>query len=417
MSRKPKQKKTYIPTSRYLVDKEPKEKLVEHNPPRRLDVYVLPRMRLMSLAKPTEKMDWSASDLARAIDASLSQNALIFCDTSFFSKAIDFAVWDRLLARGLRITPMNLAELQPWLANPFANKQVRDLAADALAGKNDKVEVVGITNENRDLGFDHYFSLLCYRKEWGVELFDQMRSRLGREPSEKEFNQECSAKGKERGFKLAYKGWKDRNKPNRFADEELVVLATQTAIRRTTDMVIFTRDTDLPEQFFKLAGFFQHDYNAMQVAERIHKNSAQFGFDSLGPDWIKDIQEGRTTAARCELPLSVVESFRPSPYVPIHTHVVVVGTSENRGRYKVTLTSFCAEGGLKRLLGIKGRTGLNTDLFGELNCRLGTNTVTMNILAGILKERMVPLGNVQVSEIDKMFATRVNEIIAGMISK
>ena len=79
----------------------------------------------------------------------------------------------------------------------------------------------------------------------------------------------------------------------------------------------------------------------------------------------------------------------------------------------MTLTSFCAEGGLKRLLGIKGRTGLNTDLFGELNCRLGTNTVTMNILAGILKERMVPLGNVQVSEIDKMFATRVNENYCG----
>ena len=73
--------------------------------------------------------------------------------------------------------------------------------------------------------------------------------------------------------------------------------------------------------------------------------------------------------------------------------------------------SFCAEGGLKHLLGLKS-IGLNTDLFGGLNCRLGTNKATMAIRVAILKERMVQLGNVQVSEIDKIFATRVDEIIA-----
>ena len=142
---------------------------------------------------------------------------------------MDFAVWDRLLVRGLHITPMILNELQPWLANPFSNSQVRDLVADSLAGRNDRVEVMGVTDEGRRLGFDHYFSLLCYRKEWGVELFDQMRTRRRREPSE-QMNQECTAKGKERGFALAFKGWKDRNKPNLFADEELVVLAAQAAV-------------------------------------------------------------------------------------------------------------------------------------------------------------------------------------------
>ena len=86
---------------------------------------------------------------------------------------------------------------------------------------------------------------------------------------------------------------------------------------------------DLPQQFFKLVSYFQHDYNAMQVDEPIHRDAAHRDLARSGPDWVVDT--GRASAATmCELPLGVVESFRPSPYVPIHLHVVVVGRSEQR---------------------------------------------------------------------------------------
>jgi hypothetical protein len=363
----------------------------------------------MVFSRPSEKMDWSAKDLAQAIFHSAPPTALVFCDTNFFTCELDFAVWDAILTRKIVIPPLVWTELQPWIRTPRNNRQVSELVKHAASNSHRKVEFLQISSEYRHHGFDHYFALLTYRKLRGVELHNALEASLGREPGDQEFKVECQSRCGDRGFWLAYKGWKDRAKPNVFADEELVVLAVQTAVLRGLDVVILSRDLDVEEQFTKMMGFLQHDYSAMLVAEQYASNPSSMTFEpETWPTLAGHVEDNNILAWKTDL--AAIEDLKPREYRDVSLHSVMVGDHE--GALKVTPLSFTAETGLRRLLAIKSACGLNTDRLSGRNCRLGSKRGSPFMAPIIYRDIMVPLGSTIVPSLDKQYATCVDEDVA-----
>jgi hypothetical protein len=286
------------------------------------------------------------------------------------------------------------------------------LVAHARGHGDPKIEFLEVTDDHRRHGFDHYFNLLAYRKIRGEELHADLETRLGRPPAEGEFKAECQSQFGDRGQGLAYKGWTERTKPNRFADEEMVVLAVLTALMRGVDAVIFTRDTDIEEQFLKLMLFLHHDYRAMFLADRYAANPRIFDFRRLdAPPGNAHVDDDHILVR--EVPMERIEALLPLGYRPLHLHSVT--TSGNPGDQRVAPLTYCAESGIKRLLELKARTGgLNTDRVGGLNARLGTVPKTTVTIPTIVRERLVPVGTAMVPALDKEFATKVSEQVAPM---
>lgn len=364
----------------------------------------------MTFLRPSEKRDMSPKEFAGTIIESLPRNALLFCDTNFFSRSLDFAVWDAMLTRKLAIPPLIWSELRPWIRNPHYNQQVSQLVDHAYQHGHDKVEFLQISDDYKSHGFEHYFALLSYRRRRGVELHEQLQAKLGRTPTDVEFKAECQAHCGDRGMKLAYKGWRDRTKENLFADEELVLLAVLTGILRGVDVAILSRDLDVEEQFMKLLGFFLHDYSAMLVAEKHASHPAALQFEPGNWPPFADYVENEEMLL-WKTDLATVEALRPAKYKTVNLHSITVG--DHSARLKVTPLSFCAETGLEQLLAIKKRTrGLNTDKLDGRNCRLGSIRKTAFLAPVICRDKMVAIGSTHVPALDRRFATCVNESVA-----
>jgi len=402
--------KKYTPASGYLTDKEPRREVVAAAPSRRLLVATSKRAPRMTFFRPSEKRDMSPKEFANSIIECVPCNGLLFCDTNFFSRPVDFAVWDAILTRKLAIPPLVWSELRPWISNPHHNQQISQLVNHAYRNGHDKVEFLQISNEFKTHGFEHYLTLLSYRKRRGVELHQQLQARLGRTPTEQEFKAECQTHCGDRGNRLAYKGWQDRSKRNLLADEELVVLAVLSAILRGVDVAILSRDLDVEEQFLKLLAFLQHDYSAMLVAEKYASNPAALQFEPGNwPPFAGHVQNDEMLVWKTDF--ATVQGLKPAEYKTVHLQSVIVG--DHAANLKVTPLSFCAETGLEQLLAIKKRTrGLNTDKLAGRNCRLGSIRNTAHFAAVICRDRMVAIGPIYVPALDKRFATCVNETVA-----
>jgi hypothetical protein len=401
-----KKNKRYTLTSGYLIDKEP---AIPRDHSLLIPAWVADNRR-MTFWKPTEKMDWSAKDLASAILGSTPTTALMFCDTNFFSAGLDFVVWDAILTRKIVITPLVRIELQPWILSPRHNEQVSELVKHASASSHDKVEFLQLASEHKKHGYDHYFALLTHRTMRGMELQGELHARLNRVPTDNEFKAECQRRCGDRGFRLAYKGWEGRGKPNNFADEELVVLAVQTAILRGRDVVLLSRDLDIEEQFMKLMAFLQHDYSAMLVADAYHSDPSRMTFEAgAWPPFVGYVEDDELLVWKTNL--ATVEALKPADYRTIRLHSVIVGSHE--GQLKVTPLSFNAETGLKRLLAVKSATnGMNTNKLQGKNCRLGSVMGSPFVAPIICRDKMVQLGCTLLPALDKRFATCVDEDVA-----
>ncbi|MDY0167367.1 MAG: hypothetical protein RBS80_12535 [Thermoguttaceae bacterium] len=352
----------------------------------------------------------SPKTFASSIVESIPRNALVFSDTNFYSCPVDFVVWDAILTRRLVIPPLVWTELQPWISSPHHNQEISKLVDHAYQHGHAKIEFLHISDDYREHGFEHYFSLLSYRKQRGVEIYDQFCTRRGRAPTDIEFQAECQTQCGSRGSRLAYKGWQDRGKMNRFADEELVVLAVQTAILRGVDVAILSRDLDVEEQFLKLLGFLQHDYTAMLVAEEYasHPDKLQF-MPGKWPPFQGYVEDEEMLVWKTTL--ATVDRLRPAQYRIVDLHSVVVGNHPTC--LKVTPLSFRAETAVRRLLVIKNRSGgLNTDRLGGRNCRLGSIKNTALVVPVICRDKMIPLGSTYVPALDERFAASADESVA-----
>lgn len=403
--------KKYTPTSGFLADRGPpgvRAPLLQAHPG-----LILPRQgaRRMWLSAPSWKRDRTPKELAALIREETPCKTVVFCDTNVFRHPLDFPVWDALLERRICITPLVWAELQPWLATPRSNRQIRDLVQHARQRRCSHVEFVKINQRCRDHAFQHYFDLSCYRRRLGAAIQRALATRLPRAPSDQEFHRECQRQLGVRGGKLAWKGWRERKKRNRFADEELVVLAVQTAIIRRTDLLLLTRDLDLEEQFFKFVGFLDHDYRAMLVAADYARRPHAYDLTARVVWANMGAYEGCYHS--CHLPLSQIEGFVPADSAMIRLNCLVLGGDP--GRVKVTPEVYHAESGMAQLLRTKTITGgLNTDQLDGMNCRLGYVKRTAVVAPVFLREHLVRLGKSRVSQIDKMYARSVDEQVVDV---
>lgn len=361
---------------------------------------------------PSPKLDWSAKDLAQVIGVSALPDAVVFLDTNVFTKELDMSVWDAFCKRRIFITPGVFKELLPWLKTPFRNKAIRDRVYAALQSQVSspgslpesphplqceipKIEVLFLSEDFTNHGYDYYFKLLSLRKAWGPITTAVLTKKLGRSPTNDEFLAEVQRHLGPRGFRIAKKGL-GASSPNKLTDEQLVVMAVMTAILRGTEVIIVTRDADLLEQYFKVVCLMKEHYRAMLVADRFAATPEAMPFKEVPVhnDGVHIPPFYGTSVLRLE---TTDVEFNPLPPVFHFVSVYCLLLDGGPEKMKVTFSSFCAETEMAQMLRVKAITGgLSTDKFDGRNCTINTAPSTREnhrIIVSIGKETVLPFGS------------------------
>jgi hypothetical protein len=149
-------------------------------------------------------------------------------DSSFIPRhEVDWCVWEAILEKKLVIPPMVGEELQPWLTNPFSNQRL----AEAMSDPNREADCSVVFDiktpwpEEYMNARAYCVTLLSYRKQRAWRLVKQFEERHGRSPTKEELNRLWQEVGTDRDFYLLRKGHEDVQKPNYFADEDVVATA------------------------------------------------------------------------------------------------------------------------------------------------------------------------------------------------
>jgi hypothetical protein len=364
----------------------------------------------LCLDHPSPKLEWNPAYLSKKIRDHSPPNTVFFADTGFFTKPMDFSVWDAILTRKLIITPQIWGELQDWLDNPFHNESVRDLVRHAYEKRLPSVEVMAIDDYLKAHGYYYYIKLLSYRKLIWKEVSAEFEFREGREPSDSEMRKMLQKKCGD-GAVVATKGWEDRNKPNLFADEELVVSAVLTAILRGVEVVILSRDNDLHDQFLMLIKLLNGHYHSMLAGEHFSRYRSDYPElkNTKVDSGLRGIfEEDKVTAIT--FTLHQVHKFKPGIFMPVLMHCLFFCGSHLERRYSAL--SFCGETEMRKLLDIRGRTrGMSTNGFGENNCYLvGDPKPPCDSLFLIGKDVTVNLDGVWVTALDLAHASVKRQI-------
>ncbi|BBO34458.1 hypothetical protein [Lacipirellula parvula] len=281
-----------------------------------------------------------------------------FPDTCFFSRKPPWYLVEACLASGICITPSMLAELKPWVADtPFRELLWAAVRRESAPGM---VELLAPAYVQSLPAYQHYLALLKYRKQVGELAVRLLEHKSKKEPTDAQIDAELQRRFGARGAELARKGWDERASPNRFVDEEFVVTATLTAIMLGREVPILTFDTDVHNQFAKLAHLICDDYRSMLVAEEFQRNPFTFGSRS-------QILNGR--AVGLKLRHSEVCGLVPSdPFT--NAYCFLFGNDFRDLRISRVDVNFPLD--VQRLLNIKQSTGRNTDILGTRNCRVSS---------------------------------------------
>lgn len=365
------------------------------------------------LANP--KTEWTPDHLSKKIGSDSPPNTIFFADTGFFSAPLEFSIWDALLTRKLAITSSVWEELQPWLANPHNNKEVRDLVYHAHIKKLPSIELI-LPSEYEDFSFSYYLALLSLRKVAWKKICEEYILRNGAVPSDDEMKNLLQINCGD-GAVIAIKGWEDRSKSNLFADEELVILAVLTAILRGVEVVILTLDNDIQKQFIELTNLINGHYNSMWAGEYFWRNRDKYpGF--YPPSIAVPEKEtgvlfaGGYVSALFFAAESEIEFLPPNP-IPAIVHCVFFDQSKTHRKYSVA--SFYGETGMRKLLETKGKTkGMNTDKFDGHNCYLTAAPPKGKPMLsfGLNIDAHVKINGVEITAIDAKHATlkRINSL-------
>jgi hypothetical protein len=198
----------------------------------------------------------SGAEIVRTIGRSLQPDAIFFLDTNVFTRKMDKALWDMFLSRQVRVASMVWKELLPWMQNPFANREIRDIFVNSVRNQIAQatgpavttsesgngsvigptgIEVVLVDDQYIRHGYYYFLELLGTRKQMGIRVAEDLERKLGRPPRDDEFLSDVQRHLGERGFQLAKKGKDAKGSPNLFSDEETVVVAWLTAITPLTN--------------------------------------------------------------------------------------------------------------------------------------------------------------------------------------
>src|ERR1022692_1484916 len=308
---------------------------------------------------PSAKLDITAPDLAQTIDNALP-DAICFLDTNVFSKPLDQRIWDALFRKQILLSPSVWKEMLPWLKTPFHNQDIRNAVVASIKRQCDRarpdaatsaptpqspaqprIDVVPLDDTYLAHGYDYYSRLLILRKAIGPIAVGILTKRLGRPPTEDEFLAEVQGQFGERAFQLAKKG-RDFGEFPHLADEELVVMATLTAILRGSEVLIITRDADVHEQHIKLVILMKEHYRAMLAADKYFADPANIAFREVPyesepggpPEFIESpLLRLDTTDAEFDV--------LPPTFNFVNVYCLLLGGDNTS--IKVTSSTFCAE--------------------------------------------------------------------------
>ncbi|WP_165076108.1 hypothetical protein [Paludisphaera rhizosphaerae] len=355
-----------------------------------------------------ESLEWRPDYLADILGSRSPENTLYFVDTGFVTTQIDERVWDAILRRKVVITPQIWGELGPWLESPKANKQLRDLIRDSRAGRTANIEHLSIDKTLIDHAYDYYLALLSSRKKLWREVADDFGAAKGREPTEEELLRRLQTRAGDY-FDIAKKGWEDREKPNLFADEELVVSAVLTAVLRGVEVVILTRDNDIQRQLTEMFGTLSGHYDSMLYADYLDRHRAEYGDlliptelpgeDPRGPLVTSSKEMAGFTFSQSEL-----MSSRPDSFLPAVVNCMLFGGNDSQRR--LSILSACVETRMRELLKLKTLAHRpNTDKFGDFNCHLAGAMIPESLTFILAKDVFRDLDGVKVTGADYVNAT------------
>lgn len=362
---------------------------------------------------PSPKMDWNVADFTHAISVAALQNASLFLDTNIFTRELDQSIWDALFTRQIYITPGVYAEMLPWLKTPFCNKAIRDRVVAALkhqvncgrsgqqsppfpdiqTGDISKVEVLFLDDDFKGHGYEYYVKLLALRKVMGPAAVNVLTKSLGRSPSNDEFSAEVQNRLGRRGLLIAKKGQNAANSPNKFVDEELVVMAALRAILKGQETFVISRDPDVLEQYYKLLCLMKEHYRAMLVAERYAANPEAMPFREVRIKNDGKQPERFSGSSILQFEARDVE-FNPLPAKFHFVNIYCLLLGGELPKMKVTYCGFCAETEMAEMLRVKTATGgLSTDKLGGRNCTIHTvplSPETCKVIVSIGMDTIVP---------------------------
>ena len=292
-------------------------------------------------------------------------NTMFFPDTSFFSSKPPYYLIEQLLGR-MQLTPFMLQELKPWNCNSPIRCHVSKSLTDLRSG----INILSDDGMRELNGFDHYSSLLRYRKEVGEAAANQLRRHSGDAMGPAEFQNlqrdDLQSRFGARGFPLAIKGWQERKNSNRFADEEVVTAAILTAISSGRETAILTFDNDMFNQFTKLAFLLREDYLSMLVAESFQERPYYFPRSNfvLSHDF-----EGQSGTIGIGLKLRHADVWNLIPWGR-WTNIYCMLFGNDFRDLRISSASMCCPLDMIHLLKTKQKTASNTELLGGRNCRV-----------------------------------------------
>jgi hypothetical protein len=420
----PTRKSNPTPVARHFATTEPiAERFVL--PPQPTWNYSLPMTRL-SFGVLTPKEDRSIRNLYDLITRGQLTSRFIFPDTSFITTRIQEQFWELGNQRTIAFSEMTVAELSGWLRNPIHNSYLHTWLPRALEEcrtsglKHGPLRLanvlgtvfnrlhplhVGILSKADMLlyGYDYYVNLLSVRKRVGIRVANELRTELGRDPTDLDVRKRLNRDYHARVVPIAFKGWKDQGKRNYMADEELVVSAVITAIMTGDATMILTWDTDIFEQFTKLVEVVSADYICYRFGLVRYVNPDGVPMRTLPTDAASTTDDGFLGAAVDTIVVSDhdADGLPPYQYTPVHCFCVLVGN--NCDDPKISIAGYCLEREMDNLLLTEGETnGKNTSHFPGKNIRSGTmiRDGKIGILFAIGEERMVEYEGLTVSWFD-----------------
>lgn len=303
-----------------------------------------------------------ASDPMALVKAANEAEHDFFLDTSIVDVETPPEFWDLLLARRrIHLVPGVVRELESWL-----EQHPEHPMAAPTATRDPHIQFISRESLEPSIwdGVRYYFNLLIGRKQ-AMRLYeDQLRSELGRDPTDDEVSQRVLTQLGERAYLFAKKG-RARLDELSHADEELVCVALAHAVQTGRPAMIVTRDQDVLEQTYKLTSLVDLDYRSMLLADSYALEFASYRPSRLllDEDALKEVfvdsEENVMFDAAGLRERVLPRQFEVAPI----SCVRVAGAT--------TQVSFGAETRMRDIFRIKGQTrGLNTNRLGRRNCHL-----------------------------------------------
>jgi len=411
--RKNAKERKYNPTNRHVFEQTPLHQYINSSSRHWSDgSYTI---KPLQLGQPTPSMPWSYDAFEQRLKK-FGTNCRIFLDTGFLtSHEIPESFWKALTDKKIFITEGVWNELiagdTPKINIPFRNRLTQARHKEDIGEGDPCISFAYLDDWPEDIrtAAKQYIGLLGYRKYVAIEQAVQFERQHGRPPSIEELQALCTFLGK-RGWRMAYKGYKERDKPRSLTDEELITTAYFHSFLYGSPTLIFTRDNDVFDHFRKLHYLIDTHYRSMLVA-------AVYATSKRLLTWDMVMNEG-TSRYFCghhnqyvRMPIDIFKRVLPRSLRGAHCGCLLLSTSDSP--LMMSAQDVAVADGFEGIVRLRGQlNGLNTDLLGKRNFHIflpGANSGTTGHCCGIVEDIILTGLNTQLRLLDITLALRTDD--------